>query len=286
MLPFFLYFAAGAVTAFHVYLLVSETGFEFGFNVLELASLLGSAGLVAAAYVSLCRPRVAARMALIAALACWFFYAPGIATIIRSDRRLPSSEFPAAVLPWAAIGLLAFATAYSGVVSFKARGDETPTWLFPRAAQRARRIGVGVFSVLAVIGLSAWFALGAHHSQRPSSRFLISDGYVGWVRIEFSVTGAPAMSGEQNQYVFRIPADGVLRTSSAERYGWGKDEYFYSSERGLQSLPSEGVAGRMIWGKINGEQGGARGTQPYEEFFVGTGQQFKEMAGVKTEQSQ
>jgi len=190
-----------------------------------------------------------------------------------------------AVLPWAAIGLLALTTVYSGVVSFKARGHETPSWLFPHAARRVDRIGVGVFSVLAVIGLSAWFALGAQHSQRPSSRFLISDGYVGWVRIEFAVADAPAMSAEQNQYVFRIPVDGVLRTSSAERYGWGKDEYFYSFERGLKRLSSEGAAGRMIWGKINGEQGGARGPRPYEEFFVGTEQQFKEMAGMKTEQS-
>jgi hypothetical protein len=41
------------------------------------------------------------------------------------------------------------------------------------------------------------------------------------------------------------------------------------------SLPDSGPAG-LIWGKINGEKAGASDPRKYEEFFVGTAQQFKD----------
>jgi len=84
MLPFLIYFAAGTVTGFHVYTLLSLTVYGAPFNLLEFVALLGSLGLLIAAYVSLFRPYAAARIALIAALATWSFYGPAVAKIIRS----------------------------------------------------------------------------------------------------------------------------------------------------------------------------------------------------------
>jgi len=80
---------------------------------------------------------------------------------------------------------------------------------------------------------------------------------------------------EGGRYVLQIPPDGILRTSSAEQYGWASDQYFYYSTEGLHSLPDSGQSG-LVWGTINGEESGASGKRKYEDFFVGTAQQFKD----------
>jgi len=76
MIPFFLYLAAGVVTGYHVVALVMVLGVPV--YPFEIISLLGSLGLVVAAYVSLFNPHTAARLALLAALAIWCFYGPAI----------------------------------------------------------------------------------------------------------------------------------------------------------------------------------------------------------------
>ena len=100
---------------------------------------------------------------------------------------------------------------------------------------------------------------------------------MGWVRVEFQVSDAPALPLEGGEYLFKIPPSGLLRTSSSEEYGWARDHYFYYSEKGTRILPDTGPGGeRLIWGNINGEGSGSQGKRKYEEFFVGTEQQFKE----------
>jgi hypothetical protein len=110
---------------------------------------------------------------------------------------------------------------------------------------------------------------------------LIPEGYTGWVRIEFEVQGAPPLPVEAGQNVLRIPPDGLLRTSSPEQYGWARDTYYFYSSAGLRQLPDSGPQS-LIWGKINGEASGTSGREKYEEFFVGTNQQFKEQAKNST----
>ena len=122
-----------------------------------------------------------------------------------------------------------------------------------------------------------WLRTDAQNSTPRSSRFLIPEGYTGWVRIEFEVQGAPPLPMEGGQYVLKIPSDGLLRTSSAEQYGWAKDHYYYYSAQGVRALPDSGPA-ELIWSKINGEESGVSGKRNYEEFFVGNAQQFRDQA--------
>ena len=91
MLPFFLYFAAGVITGFHVYTLLALTVYGAPFNSLELVSLLGSVGLLVAAFIGLFKPYAAARIALIACLMTWTFYGPAIAKIVRTKFDKPSA---------------------------------------------------------------------------------------------------------------------------------------------------------------------------------------------------
>ena len=91
MLPFCLYFVASVITGFHIYTLLALTAYGAPSNPLELVSLLGSLCLLIAAYVSLFKPYVAARLALVACLAIWCFYGPAIARSIRPKLHAQSS---------------------------------------------------------------------------------------------------------------------------------------------------------------------------------------------------
>ena len=182
------------------------------------------------------------------------------------------------ILPYLATVLLILATAYAAVVSFKPEPDSGATWIFPDGVKKSARMFVGVATLIFVIGLVAWLNVAARKATRPSSRFLIPEGYTGWVRVEFEVLGAPPLPVEAGQHVLTIPPGGLLRTSSPEQYGWAKDSYCFSSNAGARPIPDSGPQA-LIWGKINGEGSGSSGKRKYQQFFVGTEQQFKEQAG-------
>ena len=176
------------------------------------------------------------------------------------------------------MALLTLVTAYSAVASFRQpRDGSASTWLFPNGTRRSTQLTVGICTLALVLGGAVWLTIDARHSIRRSSRFLIPEGYVGWVRVEFQVKDAPPLPVEGGEYLFKFPSSGFIRTSSPEEYGWAKDHYFYYSEKATRILPETGWGGGgLIWGKINGEESGSQGTRKYEEFFVGTEQQFGE----------
>ncbi len=84
MLPFLLYLIAGVLTGFQVYALVALGAYGAPVSPLELLSLFGSLVLIVTAYVSLWNPRLAARVALLAALLIWCFYAPATLHAVRT----------------------------------------------------------------------------------------------------------------------------------------------------------------------------------------------------------
>lgn len=84
MLPFILYLVTAVVTGFHLWSLLSFALYGAPFNLLELLSLLGSFSLLIAAYISLFRPHAGARLALVACLMMWCFYAPAIVKLVRT----------------------------------------------------------------------------------------------------------------------------------------------------------------------------------------------------------
>jgi hypothetical protein len=179
------------------------------------------------------------------------------------------------IVPYLAIALLLVATGYSAIVNFRSTEDKPRSWTFPDRAGRPARILVGVFTLIFLTGAGVRLITSVRNSTRPSSRFLIPEGYTGWVRIGFEVNGASSLPMEGNEYIVKIPADGKLQTSSPEQYGWARDHYYYYSAQGMHPLDDSGPA-QLIWGKINGEESGATGQRKYEEFFVGTAQQFKD----------
>jgi hypothetical protein len=181
------------------------------------------------------------------------------------------------ILPYVATALLVLVTAYAAVVSFRPTPTGgTSTWLFPNTTSRSLQIAVGLCTVALFAALGIWPAVATHNYARRSARFLIPEGYVGWVRVEFQSSGAPPVPVVNGEYVFHIPPSGLLKTSSSEQYGWAKDRYFYDSKNGARRLPDSGREQSLIWGKINGQESSSQGSRTYEEFFVGTEKEFKE----------
>jgi hypothetical protein len=184
------------------------------------------------------------------------------------------------ILPYAATALLVVATVYSAIVSFRQAEVGKRTWIFPEATNGSARIVVGALTLALLTGLALWLSVSVRNSTRHSLRFLIPQGYIGWIRVEFEAQGAPPLAMEDGEYIVKIPPDGVLRTSSAEQYGWARDHYYYYSAQGARPLPDSGSAA-LIWVKINGEGSGISGKRKYEELFVGTAQQFKNQVPMK-----
>jgi hypothetical protein len=132
---------------------------------------------------------------------------------------------------------------------------------------------VGVVSSLLTgflwFGLSvgAAISMGASITRHPI-RFLMPDGYVGWVEVKYGDSNAPAFPMDKGTLICRIPDSGLLVTSSVLEEGWAKDEYFYYSKGdSLHALKDTGWGlGGMIWAGSNST------TEQY--FYVGTEEQY------------
>lgn len=112
-----------------------------------------------------------------------------------------------------------------------------------------------------------------------SARYLLPEGYVGWVRIDLKVATAPPTPLEDGHPVYQFPTSGVLQTSSDFDQGMGPpDEFYYyagESRRRLKEELKDGVwAGGMIQRKMT--TGGGVGGEVY--LFVGTKDDYEKYA--------
>jgi hypothetical protein len=146
------------------------------------------------------------------------------------------------------------------------------------------------FSALTIVLLVTTvvsFPGGAQERRRRPSRYLIPEGYVGWVKVNFRVNGASALPIEDNHYLFKFPPSGVLQTSSDIEYGVASDDdsFYYCGDirRKLDLTTWDG--GGLIWGGYNGWSGNkfAERTDVHQGFFVGTEELFKTLGADKDE---
>jgi hypothetical protein len=82
------------------------------------------------------------------------------------------------------------------------------------------------------------------------TRYLLPEGYIGWVRVEYNIDLALPSPIEDGHCVLKIPECGILATSSELEYSRVADDYYYYSDRGRRPLCSNsGDTGSMIWGE-------------------------------------
>lgn len=137
------------------------------------------------------------------------------------------------------------------------------------------------FSILLMLFLVMSSCLQNEPRRRPV-KYLIPEGYVGWVKIDFGSPNAPVLPLEQDHFVARIPPSGQLQTSSDIKYGWAKDEYYYYRDDTREQLKQTGWGGGgMIGEGFNGTglDGDNNVKQTFLQFFVGTGDEYKKHVG-------
>lgn len=155
---------------------------------------------------------------------------------------------------------------------------------FEVASGRADKLGFMRWVALFVLG--AVSGLTGCTERRTSDRYLIPQGYTGWIVVQYGVAGAPATPLENGFLLYSIPRNGRLKTSSTLLYGRGKDEFYYVSPTGQrQPLANTISGGGLIWGESVGSKETHQGqlvTQSpvTKTFFVGTEKQFNK-AGPK-----
>ncbi len=135
--------------------------------------------------------------------------------------------------------------------------------------------GLWWFSLSMVTAIS----MGGAPLARHPTKYLIPEEFIGWVKINHGENKAP-LPLLNGKYICRIPASGVLDTSSGVEDGWAKDDYFYYSENGsLRELPKTGWSkGGMIWANHTEFQATQDGSMPArftESFYVGTEEQYR-----------
>lgn len=142
---------------------------------------------------------------------------------------------------------------------------------------RGARTPIAATTLLLVVGLLS--AIAGCTQKRSPARYLIPDGFVGWVEVQVNVAGAPEVMREGSFLVFHLRPSGRAAVSAPPEFGWASDEFYYVKADGTrQRLPvtMQGNGG-MVWAATNGHSTDSNGnvTATYERFFVGSENQWK-----------
>ncbi len=83
-----------------------------------------------------------------------------------------------------------------------------------------------------IILITTIFAFFTSCSQTVKETFLITSGFEGRINVIFNQPNAKPISVENDRRIYRIPADGILITSSKLETGILDQEYYYVDNNG------------------------------------------------------
>ncbi len=67
-------------------------------------------------------------------------------------------------------------------------------------------------------------------------RWIIPAGHVGWLRLDYSVKGAPPLPLEHGRYIVRVPSSSRVATSTVNDPSIDNNEYYVQDPAGLRKL--------------------------------------------------
>lgn len=138
--------------------------------------------------------------------------------------------------------------------------------------------------ILLIIGVSVvGIMLLIHNSNKPGTDeiYLIPDGYTGCVGIFYDFKSAPPLEIKDKVITYKIPEDGILRTSSSETFGWGQKEhsgwhktkYYYVNPKGNKVRKLVDDKDIHLIGNTGDsfkDEDGTIKDVSYHKFFIGT----------------
>lgn len=84
-------------------------------------------------------------------------------------------------------------------------------------------------------------------AHRVPEKFVLADGYVGWVIVEYGNPSCPASVERDGFRVETVPADGVVCSSSSMPGGWADDVYEYAGTPRFNLLSNPQTGMNRIW---------------------------------------
>ena len=115
-----------------------------------------------------------------------------------------------------------------------------------------------------------------------TEKWIIPKGYVGWLRLDYGVAGAPPLPIENGRFLVRMPPTGRLQTSSLTNQSFEKNEYFYPDGGALDRLalawpPIPGYAVQSVYRERHFRPNMPKWFTPeFECVFVGTRSDFNQ----------
>lgn len=97
------------------------------------------------------------------------------------------------------------------------------------------KIRLGIVAVMAIL------ATGCREEKRGiADRYLIPDGYIGEIRVEYGVKNAPALPLEAGRHLLVIPRSGTLQTSAQIDERWCDiSDYYYVKGNQRRRIPDQ-----------------------------------------------
>lgn len=74
------------------------------------------------------------------------------------------------------------------------------------------------------------FVIYLYYTNRTPRYYYIPKDYNGWVTIRFEKEGAPPLKEVDGALELRIPASGILETSSTLESGWARDAFYWTGD--------------------------------------------------------
>lgn len=121
----------------------------------------------------------------------------------------------------------------------------------------------------------------SHDPSLHPSKFLVLDGYVGWLLLEYNVKEGAPVPTENGIEVFKFPQSGALTTSSPGPQRGADDQYlYYATDGSTHEIPMDyRNGGGRVWGQYEGTR---NGILSQFGFFVGTEEQYKKYQSRRT----
>ncbi len=117
-----------------------------------------------------------------------------------------------------------------------------------------------------------------------STKFLISQGYYGWIHVEYGIDGSPQLPVEQGSYLIKVSTTNHIVTSSLIS-NMHRNEFFYYSKYGTkelrQSLKTSCGRDNMIWADFCSRTADENSPQSKEDIFVGTEEQYRKLSSIE-----
>jgi hypothetical protein len=137
----------------------------------------------------------------------------------------------------------------------------------------------------AVLILAALAVTVDCQKERTPDRWLIPDGYEGWIRIDYIVKNALSLPFEDGYRIIQPSPEGYVGTSSELQEGWAKDQFLYVNGTPLPET-GWGEGGKVWSGRVEWEVVCSEPSKPNSEchstgrainqcYFIGTEKQFK-----------